>query len=309
MTPTVTGLLGLLAASLVASSVASADDKTACVNAYGSAQKLRNDNQLVSAREQMRLCAQPTCPKFISRDCIAWLVDVEPRIPSIVLFAKDSGGAEISNASVSMDGVVLAQQLDGHAIEVDAGRHTFTFAFADGTKVDQSYVVLEGQKDQRVGVTVAAPAPPPPAAGPNGATPPEPLPATPASTEQPPGWSGRKTLALVVGGVGVAGLAVGAITGVMAMGSVSSQKNDCHSSAPGDCTNHAQALLDHDSASTESAVSTVGFIAGGALLAAGAVLFLTAPRNRGTEGSPAARVEVVPSAAPGWAGLSVNGRF
>jgi hypothetical protein len=303
-----TGLLGLLAASLVASSIASADDKTACVNAYGNAQKLRNGNQLVSAREQMRLCAQPTCPKFISRDCTAWLVEVEPRIPSVVLFAKDSAGAEVSNASVSMDGVVLAQQLDGHAIEVDAGQHTFTFAFANGTKIDQSYVVLEGQKDQRVGVTVAAPAQPPPPFGPGGATPPEPLPATPASSEQPSGWSGRKTLALVVGGVGVAGLAVGAITGVMAMGSFSSQKNDCHSAAPNDCVNHAQALLDHDGASTQSAISTVGFIAGGALLATGAVLFLTAPHG-GTERSSAARVEVAPSAAPGWAGVSVNGRF
>jgi hypothetical protein len=300
-----TGLLGLLAASLAAASVARADDKTACVNAYGNAQKLRNASQLVSAREQMRLCAQPTCPKFISRDCTAWLVDVEPRIPSVVLFAKDSNGAEIASASVSMDGVALAQQLDGRAIEVDAGRHTFTFAFANGTKVDQVYVVLEGQKDQRVGVTVAAPAPPVP--GP-GVAPPEQLPATPASSEpHPAGASGRKTLALVLGGVGVAGLATGAVTGLMAISSLSSQKNDCHSSAPGDCVNHAQALQDHDSASTLSTVSTVGFIAGGALLATGAVLFFTAPRT--TEGSSAARVEVVPSAAPGWAGLSVAGRF
>jgi hypothetical protein len=110
-----------------------------------------------------------------------------------------------------------------------------------------------------------------------------------------------------VGGVGVAGVAAGAITGLMAISSVSSQKNDCHSSAPGDCVNHAQALQDHDSASTLSTVSTVAFIAGGALLATGAVLFFTAPRS--TEGSQAARVEVIPSAAPGWAGLSVAGRF
>jgi hypothetical protein len=304
-----TALLGLLAASLAVASIARADDKAACVNAYGNAQKLRNANQLVSAREQMRLCAQSTCPKFISRDCTAWLVDVEPRIPTIVLFAKDSGGAEISNASVSMDGVVLAQQLDGHAIEVDAGRHTFTFAFANGAKLDQSYVVLEGQKDQRVGVTVPAPAAPASPAGPSGA-PPEQVPATPASSEpQPSRGSGRKTLGLVVGGVGVAGIAVGAVTGVMAMSAFSSQKTDCHSSAPGDCTNHAQAVQDHNNASAMSTVSTVGFIAGGALLATGAVLFFTAPRAGGAEGSPQAGVQVVPSAAPGWAGLSLNGRF
>jgi hypothetical protein len=297
--------------SLASVPTARADDKATCVDAYGKAQRLRTANQLVSAREQLRTCAQASCPKFIAKDCAAWLGDIESRIPSVVPFAKDSNGAELSSATVSMDGTVIAEQLDGHAIEVDAGRHTFTFTFSDGKKADQAYVVLEGQKAQRVGVTVAAaPAPSPSAAPPGSSTSSEQV-GTSTAPVSTSGWNGRKTLAVVVGGVGLAGVAVGAVFGLNAMASYSSQQTDCHSSGPGDCANRTQALTDHDNAVSASTISTIGFIAGGALVATGTLLFFTAPRGtERTEGSASAGLlQLAPSAAPGAAGLILRGRF
>jgi hypothetical protein len=297
------GAFGFLLLSLASASTARADDKTACVDAYGKAQRLRSANQLVSARAQLRSCAQTSCPKFIAKDCAAWLGDVESLIPSVVPFARDSNGAELSSATVSMDGTVIAEQLDGHAIEVDAGRHTFTFTFGDGRKADQTYVVLEGQKAQRVGVTMAAAAPSTAAPSSASAEQVSTVPA-PVSTS---GWNGRKTLAVVVGGVGLAGVAVGSVFGLNAFSSYSSQQSDCRS--PGNCS-RAQAQTDHDNAVTASTISTISFAAGGALVVTGAVLFFTAPRgNERVEGSASAGWQVAPTAGPGAAGLLLRGRF
>jgi hypothetical protein len=292
--------------SSLASSTALADDKAACVDAYGKAQKLHAANELVSAKEQLRICARSTCPKFITKDCTAWLVDVESRLPSIVPLAKDASGAEISKATVTMDGTVITQDLDGHAIEVDGGRHTFTFTFADGRKLDREFVVAEGQKAQRVEVTMQAPEP---ATAPRDAATPAQVWGAPSANEGS-SWSGRKTLALAVAGVGVAGLAVGTVFGLNAASSFSSQKNDCHSPAPGDCVNRAQALTDHDNAASASTISTIGFIAGGALVAAGAVLFFTAPKQgEEARSTTSAGLEVTPGVAPGSAGMWLRGRF
>jgi hypothetical protein len=51
----------------------------------------------------------------------------------------------------------------------------------------------------------------------------------------------------------------------------------------------------------------VSFIAGGALLAGGAILFLTAPHPQ--EPAPAAALAVTPGVAPGGGGLWVSGAF
>ncbi len=306
MTPRIAAALGLVVSSLVPLA-AHADEKAACVDAYGRAQSLRDANQLLGARDQLRVCARTVCTKFIAKDCAAWLVDVESRISSVVLTAKDASGADIGTATVSVDGKVIAQQLDGHAIEVDAGRHTFAFTLPDGSKVEQAYTVREGQKAQQVAVTMPAPRPP------SGAGPEAPAPLwggdTPPATKGSH-WSGRKTLAVVTAGVGVAGLGVGAAFGLSAIASFKSQRDNCHSSAPGDCVDPAQAQKAHEAAATASTISTVGFIAGGALAAAGAVLFLTTPRNSGEpEGKTPTGLQVLPSVSPAGAGMWLRGRF
>jgi hypothetical protein len=305
MTRRTLALVAFLVVSLAMSLTARADDRAACADAYGKAQRLRGANQLVSAREQLRVCARPTCTKFIARDCAAWLVDVESRLPSIVLFAHDASGAELTQATVSMDGSVIAEQLDGHAIEVDGGAHAFTFVFPDGTKIDQSYVVLEGQRAQRLGVTLP-PARPQNAPVAETAPPTQPLPASEASTAT---WNGRKTVAVVVAALGVAGLVLGTVVGESAASSYSKQQSDCHSSAPGDCLNHSGAQTDHNNAVSESTISTIGFAAGGALVATAALLFFTAPGPESTERPASAALQVLPGVAPAGMGVWMRGRF
>lgn len=310
-------LLPAAVMSLVSlSSAARADDKKVCSDAYEKAQSLRDEGKLVGAREQMRVCARTTCVKFIAKDCATWLADVESRLPSVVLAATDATGASVTEATVSMDGAVLTRQLDGHAVDVDPGKHTFTFALPDGSSIDQPFVVAEGQKAQRV--AVSAKKSDAVASNPVGTTP-----AAPAEGAAPAGagedtstassWNGRKTLAVVVGGAGIAGIAVGSIFGITAMSAWSRSKNECNAPAPSpgcpDVNAYNDAVSDKNKSSSAASIATVGFIAGGVLAAAGVVLFVTAPRGAEQPNGAFTSLAVVPSVGPGGGGAWLRGAF
>ena len=70
-----------------------------------------------------------------------------------------------------------------------------------------------------------------------------------------------------------------------------------------DCTRRGGGAH-HDTAVTDGMISTVSFIAGGALLAGGAVLFFSARR---TEASPSKSISIVPTAGYRQAGLALTG--
>ncbi len=283
-------------------------EKAACAEAYGKAQGLRGDHKLIATREQLRICARATCPHFIAKDCTAWLVDVEARIPSIVPMGKDASGSDVRDVTVSMDGTVIATQLDGQSIDVDPGWHTFAFESLAGTKVEQSLVVAEGEKAQHVSVTM-------------GASKPVPIATTRAATEaslaggsEPDAlghrgstWTGRNTLAVVLGGAGLAGIVVGTIYGLQTLSLAKTFNNECNGQS---CPDPVQSKADHTNAVTDGTIATAAFIAGAALVAAGVVLFETAPKPT-TEGfTPSStRVQVAPAVLPGGGGAWMQGNF
>jgi hypothetical protein len=106
-------------------------------------------------------------------------------------------------------------------------------------------------------------------------------------------------LAVVAGGVGVAGLAVGGVFGFVAKGHNDDAAAHC---AGSQCDATGISLLDQ--ARSAATVSTVGFVAGGALLAGGVVLWLTAPRAPSSTG-----LVIAPGAAPSFAGLALRGAW
>jgi hypothetical protein len=106
---------------------------------------------------------------------------------------------------------------------------------------------------------------------------PAPAPTSTPDPERPDPGASRRTLGLAVAGAGVAGIAVGSIFGIRAA-SIGDQSHRCTLGPRGDgCPEDA--VDEQDSARTSATISTVGFVAGGALLAAGAVLWLTAPKK------------------------------
>ena len=119
--------------------------------------------------------------------------------------------------------------------------------------------------------------------------------------------STQKLLGAVSGAVGGAGLIVGGIFGGLTISEASTVNGSCGPGAK-NCSsmNYGAATGAHSSGVTDGAVSTVGFVAGGILVAAGAVLFFKAPSSRS---SSSTGMLLAPSVGPGSRGLLLTGEF
>jgi hypothetical protein len=256
---------------------------------------------------------------MVRDDCAKRLDDLERAQPTIAFEAKDASGADISAVKVTVDGTSLTERLDGTALAVDIGEHVFTFEVPGETPVSRKLVLTEGEKGRReviavsAGISAASSLPPPPKspAGPPAEATVPPISAQARGTEAPPTGQATRTqkiLGLVAGGVGVAGIGVGSAFGLMTLSKKSLQQVDCGD--PASCTSagHARALDDHSTGMTDGTVATVGFIAGGALLVGGAVLFFTAAHTSDAPPVTTAMI-VAPSVGPGGAGMLFSGRF
>lgn len=214
-----------------------------------------------------------------------------------------------SNPSVTIDGQAVPSAALGLKRPVDPGSHKVT-ATADGYKpAETTFSVAEGgtaaaslKMEKAPGGVAVAPVP--------GPAP------TPGSTTEPPGadsgskGSSNKTLALVAFGVGGAGLLVGAITGVVALGKAGDLSDACNSDKT--CPPSEQDNV--DSYKSMGTISTIGFVVAGVGGIAGAILWFTAPKESAAA-SPASRYATVPSKgvtlSPYFGGTSagVTGRF
>ncbi len=128
--------------------------------------------------------------------------------------------------------------------------------------------------------------------------------ASPTATERFRSEPSGGLTALVVGGLGVAGLAVGGAFGLSASSQWSNAKQECK---PGACGPGSQAQNDRDAAQTSAGLSTALFVAGGAGLAASVVLWWLGPPNV-TGGSDRA-LRVAPLVTTSAAGFDLGGRF
>jgi hypothetical protein len=111
-----------------------------------------------------------------------------------------------------------------------------------------------------------------------------------------------RTTGLIVGGVGAASIAVGAVTGFLALGKASDVKDHCGA----DLVQCDQEGLDAaSSGGTLATVSTITFIAGGALAVGGGLLYFLSPHDAKTTGA----VHVIPAASQSAASLVLRGSF
>jgi len=111
---------------------------------------------------------------------------------------------------------------------------------------------------------------------------------------------------LVVGGVGAAGLLLGAIMGGVAIGA----KGDVEAACPNSTCSTQEGKDALSTAKTDATVSTIGFIAGGVLAAGGAVMIIVgAVSGKKSSDKPAAALYVVPEVNPYGAGALFGGSF
>jgi hypothetical protein len=195
---------------------------------------------------------------------------------------------------VTLDGAPVEASRLGVAIPVDPGEHVVAWQPPGGEAGSEKVTLAKGEKKR---ITVAA-----------GASDALTSPSGPEG-DAGSGPGGRRIAAFVAGGVGVAGLLVGAITGGLALGKKGTIEEHCKDTGSGDrfaCDPEGKAAA--DSGQSLALVSSIGFGVGLAGVAAGAVLFFTAPSSPKPE---AAKRWIKPDVAVGPSGgfVGVRGAF
>ncbi len=262
-----------------------------CLMAAEGSLKLRAEHKLRLTRTQLAVCSSPSCPAEVRQECMHRIDEVNAASPSIVLAVKDRAGHDLSAVRVTVDGQLATEHIDGSSMQIDPGPHEFTFEAPGAPPLTDTVILHEGEKERRETVTLALGSAPPPGA--TAAT----ADTTPGGDAAKPAANGKtqRVAGIVVGAVGIAGLGVGGIFGVLGSSSWSTAKRECPTATG--CS--PQAMSDRSSAVTSATISTVGFIAGGVLLAGGLTLFFTAPKGD----APRVGLEARPN------GLAVNGEF
>jgi hypothetical protein len=195
---------------------------------------------------------------------------LEPKLARLTI--KVASPAE--GITVTRDGTSTTQASWGVPIPVDIGMHVIEATAAGYGSFRATVVVSNDGARQEVAVPALVRS-----AGSVARSSTE-----PASTGAPPGadtgasdGSTQRTIGFVIGGIGIAGVAFGAITGLVAVGKNNESKQACPND--GACTSSA-AVDANDGARRFGTLSTIGFIGGGAATVAGIVLVLTAPSSR-----------------------------
>ncbi|MFT3765894.1 MAG: hypothetical protein QM820_10300 [Minicystis sp.] len=195
-----------------------------------------------------------------------------PQVPRLVIRVDAASPPE----RVTRDGVEVPRADLGTEILVDPGRFEIVAAAPGKGDVRRAVVAERGQ---RVEVVI-------PALAPTSA------PVAPPTSD----GAGLRTAAYVVGALGLVGLGVGAGFGVRAMGKNSDSKD------PAVCAPAAPTCAARDDAFSSATISTAAFIAGGAALGAGVVMFVV--------GRPKAAPPAVSFApAPGGGFVTFRGSF
>jgi hypothetical protein len=272
--------------------VARADER-ACIAASENELSLRKAGKLHDALKELAVCAEPTCSAEVKAECAKRIAEVQAALPTVVFAATDASGSDIGDLTVTLDGATLRDSRSGRAVPVDPGPHTVRFQATGKPGTERTFIFREGEKDRLVSVVLGG----------------APVPSAPAETPVSDGsWNGRKTLAVVTGVVGVAGVALGSVFGLVARSDWSSSESTCSRVSCPTPGAHAAALSDQESASTSALVSTVAFGVGAASLAGAVVLWLTAPSG-GSASGRRGNVEVAPMVTAGSRGFLVRGTF
>ncbi len=268
----------------------------------GAARAMAGQGKLIQARETYnkivrdsdKLQGGPAAFKAAVESARTESEAIAPKIGSVTVVVEGP-----KEAKVALDDGQIPAAAWGLPRPIDPGTHKLiatlagyksaeiTFTVVDGAKVDQKLTLVKDDAGAAVVVGGAG-------SGGNGQV------SGSGSGDPGQGASGssgssRKTAGYIVGGIGVVGIGIGALTGLVAISDKNKLEKACTN---GKCPPTQQSAV--NSYNTMGTLSTVGFVVGGLALAGGIVLIVTAPKD------PKAAF-VSPYLAPGEAGLT--GRF
>jgi hypothetical protein len=209
---------------------------------------------------------------------------IQKRVPMMTLVVPPAV-ASLPGLAVRRDGEDVAAATFNRKAPVDPGAHTVVVS-ATGKKAWETTVrALEGGA---IDVTVPA------LENADGTKPPEATKAPDVTKDAPQpdaptGFGAQRIAGVVVGAVGLVGVGVGSAFGAMAKSKWNETLTHCKGGDPTKCD--AQGIKLGGDASRSATIATAGFIAGGACVATGLVVLLTAPSRKAK--APALRVTPV----------------
>jgi hypothetical protein len=271
----------------------------------GLARALAAEGKYVEAQESynriIREGLPPGAPEVFKRaldDAKKEVDAISAKVGAVTITVKAAGGVDIPAPQVVLDEHPINSASLGVRRAIDPGAHVLR-ATADGYKPGElRFSTIEGgsadapltlEKDPNAAAVAAAPVP---VAAPIGA----PIGASSSSADmgQTTPSNARKIAPWIAFGVGGAGLVVGGITGILAIGKHSSLSDECPKGACGPA-----AQSDLSAYHTMGAISTVGFVVAGVGAAVGAILLVTQPKTTSTMG-----LSVVPVVGLGTLGAA-----
>ena len=131
-------------------------DVAACDAAYAHGQDLRAAAKLREARETFLHCADEACEAQQRTDCSKWIEELDAQIPSILPVVQTETGRDVADATVTLDGVVIANALSGSPIRIDPGAHTLVIV-KEGARRESSFVARTSELGRRIVVTFPSP--------------------------------------------------------------------------------------------------------------------------------------------------------
>lgn len=238
----------------------------------------RNQGRLIEAQALYQKAAAEPVPRGAPEQFAkavasarAELDSIRQRIPSARVTIV---GAPEEQTAVTIDRVPLSAEEKTSGKALNPGDHEIVAEAEGRASVRKPFSLKEGEA-----ATLELVLQPPPRA-----------PAPPRNARLP------AVIALSVGGLGVG---LGAVSGGLALSKIADIKSRC--TPDGHCLKSDQPAA--SAAQTLVTASTIGFVAGGAGLAAGALLWWLRPGEPKTPETPAARVEI------GVGSITIGGQF
>jgi len=215
--------------------------------------------------------------------------DLETRLSKLELAPPPNGLPD--GASVALDGTAIPTGSVGSSLPVDPGDHTVVVSAPGYKSLTLQPSVPNGPASIRVELVALTPAPKP--------RPTVAKSATPTVETSAPGHT-QRVLAYSFGGLGIVSLAGSAVLGLRAQSLNNQSLDHCLAGEPNACDEQGASL--RGQAQNFGNLATAAAIAGGALVATGVVLLLTAP-------SSAQQVHVGGWMSPTGQGVFVGGRL
>jgi hypothetical protein len=247
------------------------------------------------AEAQLEREADPRRAAFAKERATA----LEPRLPMLVVTIE----APPEGLVVLRDGIQMSSASLGSRLPIDPGEHAILARAPGRISHERKFVAAERELVQlRIAELGVAPLPPPvvgpPTGDPRGATEP------PAESS---GGNTQKTVAFVLGGVGI----VSMVAGLVFVGATAAQKSAADDNCPTVTTCSAAGFDAIATAKDLARAANITLIGGAALTGAGVVLYVTAPSGSSSSAPPPppSAVWIAPSFSPSDLGVRAAASF